>query len=96
MLLFLTEGPSYGALLLARLQKELPFCFSDSSNVYRSLQDMERNGSLETYWEITESGPPRKWYTITSMGKQELREQAEDIRKRLANFEFFLSRYEDP
>lgn len=93
LLLFLADSPSYGALLLTRLQTELPYCFSDSADVYRCLQEMERNGSVETRWEIRESGQPRKWYTITPKGKQDLREQAEDIRQRHASFEFFLSRY---
>ncbi|WP_407305764.1 PadR family transcriptional regulator [Desulfosporosinus sp. SB140] len=93
LLLFLEDAPSYGALLLTRLQNELPYCFSDSANVYRCLQEMEKDGSVETHWETRESGQPRKWYTITAKGRQELKEQAEDIRQRRANFEFFLSRY---
>lgn len=93
LLLLLADAPCYGALLLTRLQTELPYCFSDSANVYRSLQEMEKNGLVETSWETRETGQPRKWYTITPKGKQALKEQAEDIRQRHANFEFFLSRY---
>lgn len=93
LLLFLTEAPSYGALLLTRLQTELPYCFSDSANVYRSLQEMEKNGLVETSWETREAGQPRKWYTITPKGMLALQEQAQDICKRYENFEFFLSRY---
>ena len=93
LLLLLAEGPYYGAMLLTKLQNELPRCFSDSAIVYRSLQEMEKNGLAETTWEMRETGQPRKWYTITGKGRQELREQAEDIRQRQANFEFFLQRY---
>lgn len=95
LLLFLAEASSYGAQLLTRLQTELPHCFSDSAIVYRSLQEMEKKGLVETSWEIPETGQPRKWYKITDKGRQALKEQAEDIRLRLANFEFFLSRYKD-
>jgi len=56
---------------------------------------MEKKGLVETSWEIPETGQPRKWYKITDKGRQALKEQAEDIRLRLANFEFFLSRYKD-
>lgn len=94
LLLFLAEAPSYGALLLSRLEAELPHCFSDSAIVYRSLQEMEKNGLVETSWRLTDTGQPRKWYTITVKGEQALNEHAEDIRLRLANFEFFLSRYQ--
>lgn len=93
LLLLLADAPSYGALLLKKLETELPYCFSDSAIVYRSLQEMEKDGLVETSWETGESGQPRKWYTMTPKGKQALMEHAEDIRQRHANFEFFLSRY---
>lgn len=93
LLLFLADGPSYGALLLTRLQTELPYCLSDSAIVYRSLQEMEKNGLVETSWEMRETDQPRKWYTITPKGMLALEEQAQDVRQRQANFEFFLSRY---
>lgn len=93
LLLFLTDAPSYGALLLTRLQTELPHCFADSASVYRSLQEMEKNNLVETSWETTETGQPRKWYTITPKGRLALQEQARDILQRHANFEFFLSHY---
>ncbi|OPX86387.1 MAG: Transcriptional regulator PadR-like family protein [Pelotomaculum sp. PtaB.Bin013] len=93
LLLFLAEAPSYGALLLSRLQNELAYCFSDSASVYRSLQKMEKNGLVETRWETQKTGQPRKWYAITPKGMLELHEQARDICLRYKNFEFFLSRY---
>lgn len=93
LLLFLNEAPAYGALLLSRMQNELPCCFSDSASVYRSLQDLEKSGLVETRWETPESGPPRKWYSITPQGISALKEHARDIRLRQANFGFFLSRY---
>lgn len=93
LLLLIAEAPAYGALLLTRLQDELPHCFSDSANVYRSLQELEKNGLLTTSWETPETGQPRKWYTITSKGREALEEQAEDVRLRHANFEYFLSHY---
>jgi PadR family transcriptional regulator PadR len=93
LLLLLSEGPSYGALLLKRLQTEFPHCFSDSSDVYRSLHNMENDGLIETNWETQNTGQPRKWYTITKIGMEVLQEQAKDIRFRHENFEFFLARY---
>ncbi len=93
LLLFLSDGPAYGASLLTRLQTELPHCLSDSAIVYRSLQEMEKNGLVESSWEMRESGPPRKWYTVTAKGMLSLEGYAEDIRQRHANFEFFLTHY---
>lgn len=93
LLLFLADGPAYGAALLSRLQSELPYCLSDSAIVYRSLQEMEKNGLVETSWETRETGQPRKWYTILPKGLLDLEEYAEDIRKRQANLEFFQLHY---
>jgi len=93
LLLFLADAPSYGALLLSKLKTELPHCFSDSAIVYRSLQEMEKNGLVEANWETIENSQPRKWYTITSKGMVALEDHAQDIRLRRANFDFFLSHY---
>lgn len=95
LLLFLAEGPSYGAMLLTRLQNELPYFFSDSADIYRTLQEMTDAGLAEAGWETEKSGQPRKWYTITEKGVIALSEQAEDIRKRMENFEFFWERYKN-
>ena len=93
LLLFLADGSAFGASLLARLQNELPYCFSDSAIVYRSLQEMEKNGLIEANWETPKTGPPRKWYTITGKGMLALEECAQDIRKCHTNCTFFLSHY---
>ena len=93
LLLFLTEGPSYGALLLSRMESELPFCLSDSAIVYRSLKQMEGDGLVETEWIPEESGQPRKWYRISAAGRAVLADYAEDIRRRVQNLQFFLDRY---
>lgn len=92
LLLFLNERPSHGADLLARMKAEMPHCLADSAGLYRSLQSLERDGSVKTAWEARPSGPPRRVYTITRRGRAALRVFAEDIRGREANFRFFLER----
>ena len=54
---------------------------------------MSKLGQVEINWQTPDSGPPRKWYTITEIGKQALNKYAEDILKRKENFEFFLNQY---
>lgn len=93
LLLLLTDGPSYGAQLLARLQSELPHCRSDSAIVYRSLTKLEGGGFVQASWLADESGRPRKWYSITESGKAKLAEYADDIEHRVENLRFFLDRY---
>lgn len=93
LLLFLADGPSYGAHLLSRMQTELPFCLSDSAIVYRSLAQMENEGLIEARWQHEKGGQPRKWYSLTGRGAEALEEYAGDIKRRMANLEFFLARY---
>lgn len=95
LLMFLSEGPLYGAQLLSKMQTELPHCFSDSADVYRTLQEMEQQGFVETSWDTEAGGQPRKWYSITVFGKKALKEQREDILMRIDNFEYFLKHYKE-
>ncbi|SDF86027.1 PadR family transcriptional regulator [Sporomusa acidovorans] len=95
LLLFLAQKPSYGAALLAKMKGELPYCFADSAIVYRSLQDMEKQGLLETKWKIIEGGQPQKWYKITPKGISALADFAIDIKQRRENLDFFLARYNE-
>ncbi|HEX9052035.1 MAG TPA: PadR family transcriptional regulator [Anaeromyxobacter sp.] len=92
VLLFLSERPAHGAQLFARMRAELPRCFADSAGLYRSLQSLEREGSVKAAWEAPRSGAPRKVYEITRKGRAALRAFADDIRQREANFRFFLAR----
>ena len=94
ILLFLAKSsPAYGAQILSRLQDELPFCLTDSPSVYRALQDMEEKHWIESMWKTSETGPPRRWYSITPQGQTSLFKYAHDIKQRQANFEYFLKHY---
>lgn len=93
ILLFLTRGDLYGAALLETMLKELPSFNADSAVIYRSLQELEKEGAVKSYWETDVSGPARKWYKITDVGFVKLSEYKEDIEKRIKNLKFFLDMY---
>jgi DNA-binding PadR family transcriptional regulator len=93
ILLFLARENLYGASLLSKMQEELPRCFADSAVIYRSLQELEEDGSVEACWETDVSGPARKWYAITARGYERLAQFKEDIEIRKKNLEFFLKSY---
>lgn len=93
LLLFLAEAPAYGHQLLLKMQTELPFFLGDSPGIYRSLQEIEEKGWAKTQWDTKGPGQPRKWYYLTPSGMAALAEYAEDIKKRQANLEFFLTRF---
>lgn len=94
ILLLLAQSNAYGAALQGRLESELPAYRTDSAVIYRTLQDLEKAGAVESYWEQTQSGPPRKWYQITKVGRDKLREFRDDIAMRQANLSYFLQVYE--
>jgi len=93
ILLFLAVEDLYGAALLNTLQRELPCYRTDSAVIYRSLQELEEDGSVSSYWETGTSGPAKKWYKITDSGLKRLVEFKDDIEMRMKNLEFFLDSY---
>ncbi len=95
LLLFLRESPDYGAGLLAKLKSEMPYFLTDSTNVYRCLQELEEKGQVATTWEVCHDNTPRKWYSITEAGLKELEVFYQDIFQRHANLSFFLTRYKE-
>lgn len=94
ILLFLREGPLYGAQILSRMEREMPRCFTDSPGLYRALQNLEKEGAVEASWVKSDTGVPTKIYQITSLGLQTLQGFAEDIRLRRENLDFFIRHYE--
>lgn len=93
LLLFLRESADYGAGLLAKMKSDMPYLLTDSTNVYRCLQELEEKGQVTTTWEISHDHVPRKWYSITQEGINELDNFHHDIFQRHANLSFFLTRY---
>lgn len=83
----------YGAALLNTLQRELPCYQTDSAVIYRSLRELEEDGSVESYWETDTTGPAKKWYKITDKGMMRLAEYKDDIEMRMKNLEFFIECY---
>lgn len=94
ILLFLAQGDLYGAALLNTLHEKLPCYQTDSAIIYRSLQELEEAGAVNSYWETDTGGPARKWYTITPIGKEKLKEFREDIARRKKNLDYFLDSYD--
>ena len=91
ILLFLAKGPNYGSEIINMMETHLPFNLSDGPATYRALKDLEKSGSVESYWNTENAGAPRKYYTLTTKGYETLREYEADIKARKSNFEYFLA-----
>ena len=93
LLLFLAQEPAYGAFLLNKMNEELPFNLIDGPSLYRSLQDLEKQGAVDSYWDTSEPGPAKKWYRISPTGMVKLEEFRQDIEMRIQNLEYFLNTF---
>ncbi|MBC7364643.1 MAG: helix-turn-helix transcriptional regulator [Candidatus Aminicenantes bacterium] len=74
VLAILSEGQSYGYAIIKRV-KELSggqLVWTDGM-LYPLLHRLERNGLVEAFWGNSESGRKRRYYRITSAGREELK-----------------------
>lgn len=73
----LLDRPSYGGELLQRFKTEVGMDVSPGT-LYPLLSRLHKSGSLCTKWEESPSGPPRKIYEPTALGKKRLRALADE------------------
>jgi DNA-binding PadR family transcriptional regulator len=76
VLAILAEGDSYGYAIIQRV-RELSGGHMEWTDgmLYPVLHRLERLGHIEARWEIAESGRRRKYYRITSPGRDQLAEE---------------------
>lgn len=67
----ISRDTTYGYDITQRIQK-LGFTDVVEGTVYTILVRLEKNGFVETEKKPSEVGPPRKFYTLTPEGTQEL------------------------
>src|SRR4051812_22438047 len=68
ILLSLREWNSYGYELMQRTAA-FGFEVMNPGTLYRTLRQMEENGTVESTWETSSSGPARRVYSITDAGE---------------------------
>lgn len=67
----LAENPSYGLELARRLGTDVPLLASEGT-LYPLLARLRRSGWVQTTWQESTSGPPRRYYEITADGRAAL------------------------
>lgn len=95
LLLFLTEGDSYGGKLLQKCEEELPINPIDSAILYRTLKTLEKEGAVESYLGTSNQDKLIKMYKITTVGKRKLEDFQIDIEEKMKNLSFFLNKYKE-
>jgi len=94
LLLLLGQKPSHGYELIQRLNEaEFKSGEADAATVYRNLRGMDKDGLIESHWEVGESGPGRRLYKLTTQGEESLKVWAKYIAQQKTKLENFLQAY---
>jgi PadR family transcriptional regulator PadR len=92
LLLLIAECPGHGYDLLERLGA---FGFErDPGGLYRALRSMEREGLVRSEWQLSEAGPGRRCYEVTTPGQDRLRTWGAVLTQTRQIVETYLNRYE--
>lgn len=86
----LAGGELYGVQIVDRL-RSLPGLALTAGTVYPLLSRLKKAGSLDSAWRESPAGPPRKYYRLTSAGRDELVELAQAWRAVSAAVEALLA-----
>lgn len=71
----LSKGPAYGYELLERVGRELgPEAKVTPSTLYPTLARLRAAGLVRTFHGTVSAGPLRKYYELTSLGRENLEE----------------------
>ena len=65
----LARSPHYGYSLIASLARTLQADMAEGT-IYPLLSRLQRDGMIESYWEMPPSGPARKFYRVRPAGHQ--------------------------
>ena len=67
----LRGGPAYGLEIVSALSDH-PLLLNSEGTLYPLLSRLRKQGWVETYGRESESGPPRRYYTLTDDGRTAL------------------------
>ena len=71
LLVLLADGPTHGYELLEQVRRA-GIRLADPGGLYRTLRAMEQRRYLDSWWEDSSTGPPRRTYVLTPRGRAAL------------------------
>ncbi len=94
LLLELLRAPSYGYDLIRRLADAgFRRATNEPGMVYKVLRSLEDAGAIRSSWATQESGPARRYYEITDIGRALLRQRVGYLRRYIERVEWLLADY---
>ena len=93
LLLLLHYGPAHGYTLLKQLE-DFALLHLDPSVGYRTLRDMEEKGWVTSTWDEEQAqGPPRRVYSLTALGDEELGRHTQELQEMRATIDRLIQAY---
>ncbi|MDO5017783.1 MAG: PadR family transcriptional regulator [Lagierella massiliensis] len=89
VLALLNDKDCYGYELVEEISNYVDI---SEGTIYPLLRRFSKGGLVNTYLRESESGPPRKYYTLTEEGKLNFKVQIEEWEKFIAGVEKLLGR----
>lgn len=93
VLLLLRDVNAHGYQIIQDLIK-FGFSSLDHGHVYRILRQLESEKLVESQWEISSGGPPRRMYALTEAGTEYLAMWSEALERYQYTLDRFFSMYE--
>ena len=93
VLLLLAENPMHGGALQSALNARLPALKADSAAVYRTLQQLEKDGELQSEWNTSGSGPAIRIYQLTRRAGGSWSSGWRTSKGRLDSLQYFVTAY---
>ena len=92
MLMALRRSNSYGYKLMEETTHFWQEAISPGT-MYRTLRQMEKNGNIESAWDLKANGPARRMYSITDAGEVSLALWIESLKQYQSTVDAFLKHY---
>ncbi|GEM_PF-3475250 len=94
LLFQLLLAPSYGYQLVQQV-KEHGFGprSTQPSVIYRALRSLEATGAIRSTWAAQESGPSRRYYELTELGRELLDRRLGQVRRQVERSQRLLHAY---
>ncbi len=86
LLMLLAEGSAHGYELLDQV-RQAGLTGAEAGGLYRCLRSMEEDGLVTSWWEPSQSGPPRRTYLLSRTGEDAAAEWAtglEEVRDQIS------------